>query len=277
MTDEEKTLFHYRLEKELAKRIRESTPGVRKEVTLAAYKELYERVPWHISRNKTPAELDSEGRYYAVFLRPLLPPHAKVLELGCGSGSTLNHIGGFIREGIGIDATLTKAQVMRYPHISLREDDVRSITLKEKNFDLIYSFHLIEHLHPDDLPVHLQSVFDHLRSGGVHLVITPNAVTGPHDISRGFDDTASGFHLKEYTYAELLPALRRAGFRNIRTQMLPRALFSMHPLLHRLGMRSARVGTLAEGVVRILPSKGFRRTLGTLMRMNTIVVYARKP
>jgi hypothetical protein len=47
----------------------------------------------------------------------------------------------------------------------------------------------------------------------VYVCITPNRVSGPHDISKYFDDEiATGFHLKEYTFAELRELFTRVGF-----------------------------------------------------------------
>ena len=51
-----------------------------------------------------------------------------------------------------------------------------------------------------------------LAAGGRYICITPNRLSGPHDISRYFDDVASGLHLKEYSIAELAAAFAAAGF-----------------------------------------------------------------
>ena len=40
-------------------------------------------------------------------------------------------------------------------------------------------------------------------------------MTGPHDISRHFDDVATCFHLKEYTIGELTRLFREVGFRKV--------------------------------------------------------------
>ena len=41
--------------------------------------------------------------------------------------------------------------------------------------------------------------------------------TGPHDISKYFDDVATGFHLKEYTNKELYSLCKSVGFRKIQS------------------------------------------------------------
>jgi hypothetical protein len=45
---------------------------------------------------------------------------------------------------------------------------------------------------------------------------TPSRLTGPHDVSRHYDDVATGFHLKEYDQRALRRMLLDAGFREVR-------------------------------------------------------------
>src|SRR5262249_29869627 len=54
--------------------------------------------------------------------------------------------------------------------------------------------------------------YDALGAGGVYVCTTPHRYSGPHDVSKFFDDQASGFHLKEYTYHELRHMFRMTGF-----------------------------------------------------------------
>ena len=118
--------------------------------------------------------------------------------------------------------------------------------------DCAYSDQLIEHLHPDDAITQLRAVYEALRPGGIYLCITPNRLTGPHDVSRGFDVVATGFHLREYSLSELTGLYRAAGLRQLRSlfggngrdislpvapqQFLERASELLpHPLRQRLG------------------------------------------
>jgi hypothetical protein len=73
----------------------------------------------------------------------------------------------------------------------------------------------MEHLHPDDAVEQVRSIHDALSPGGIYICITPNRWSGPHDISRYFDDEATGFHLREYTVAELTAMFREAGFARV--------------------------------------------------------------
>ena len=93
--------------------------------------------------------------------------------------------------------------------------DGTSILVARDSVDLVFSNQLIEHLHPDDVPLHLANVIKSLVKGGRYYCITPSRLTGPHDISMYFDDVATGLHLKEYTYSDLSALMRSAGFTKV--------------------------------------------------------------
>ena len=73
----------------------------------------------------------------------------------------------------------------------------------------------MEHLHPDDALEQLANVYKALKPGGCYVCITPNQLSGPHDVSMYFDETATGFHLKEYTNTEILNLFQQIGFSKI--------------------------------------------------------------
>ena len=81
--------------------------------------------------------------------------------------------------------------------------------------DLAYSNQVMEHLHPEDALEQLANIHRALKPGGKYVCVTPNRLNGPHDISRYFEKTAVGLHLKEYTFAELSGLMRESGFRHV--------------------------------------------------------------
>ena len=99
-------------------------------------------------------------------------------------------------------------------NVAIIISDGISIPVEECSVDVAYSNQLIEHLHPDDGQEHMLNVYKALKPGGIYLVITPNKINGPHDISKYFDASATGFHLKEYTVSELRSLFKYAGFRS---------------------------------------------------------------
>ncbi len=69
-----------------------------------------------------------------------------------------------------------------------------------------------------------------LAPGGVYICITPNRLTGPHDVSKFFDETAAGFHLKEYTNTELITLFKKVGFSKIKTHVGAKRVFIRFPV-----------------------------------------------
>jgi SAM-dependent methyltransferase len=118
--------------------------------------------------------------------------------------------------GLDVSAEIT-SRVALPPNFKLILSDGTSVPLPPDSVDVAYSNQLMEHLHPDDAFEQLQGIWRALRPGGVYICVTPNRVNGPHDISQYFDSVATGFHLKEYTVAELSQLFRKVGFREVKT------------------------------------------------------------
>lgn len=79
----------YELEKALREEILASPPESRASVVAAAYGKLFSAFPDHTVFDATPAQRQRKGRLSAGLIAPLLPPAARVLEVGCGRGDTL--------------------------------------------------------------------------------------------------------------------------------------------------------------------------------------------
>ena len=96
--------------------------------------------------------------------------------------------------------------------------------------NIAYSDQLLEHLHPEDAFDQLQNIYKALCPGCIYICITPNRLNGPHDISKYFDNVATGFHLKEYTFTELYGLLREVGFSSIKFYSGGRGIYMKIPL-----------------------------------------------
>jgi SAM-dependent methyltransferase len=97
------------------------------------------------------------------------------------------------------------------------EFDGFTIPLPDNSVDVAFSSQVMEHQMRVDAEEQITDLCRVLRPGGVLVCVTPNRLTGPHDISRHFDLEPSGFHLWEYTTGELTDMLRRAGFGEVRS------------------------------------------------------------
>jgi SAM-dependent methyltransferase len=107
-------------------------------------------------------------------------------------------------------------KVERPANVSRVLSDGVSVPVPPASAQLAFSNQLMEHLHPDDAVSQLRALAAALAPGGRYVCITPNALSGPHDVSRYFDDVPTGFHLREYTNRELRALLHGAGFARVR-------------------------------------------------------------
>jgi SAM-dependent methyltransferase len=131
-----------------------------------------------------------------------------------------------------------------------------------ESVDLVFSYQMLEHLHPEDMPHHLETVYRMLKPGGRYVFSTPHRYSGPHDISAHFSDYPLGFHLKEWIYREMGQELGAAGFVNWHTFRFGK------PRQSSLW----NVATLAvEGCFGLLPRKLQRKASGRLFEGVTMV------
>lgn len=207
---------HYQVEKGLAARLRNASRLERRKLYRTAYDELFRRVPHHgqLTRKTSPQERAIHVSQQLRLLGRFLKPSTCFLEIGAGDCALSLNVAGRVRKVYALDVSAFLTQGIGVPvSFELILSDGVSIPAPPGSVTLAYSNQLMEHLHPEDAAEQLANIFQALAPGGAYLCITPNRLTGPHDISKYFDSTASGFHLKEYTITELCGIFRKAGFR----------------------------------------------------------------
>jgi SAM-dependent methyltransferase len=163
-----------------------------------------------------------------------------VLDVGCGSGFFLRAVARLWHHGdlCGLD-TSTVHLPQESNGIRFVDSDIVSFKL-DRQFQVIFSHQVLEHIAPSDLPDHLESIYSTLAPGGKFIVCLPNRYWGPQDITRIVDNSfegrtpAQGSHLNESSYCELVPYLSTFGFKQVRT-LLPLGAFL--PSLRRWRVR----------------------------------------
>lgn len=210
---------HYVVEKELASRLKNATGSERGGLYTAVYEELYRRIPHHPQlRNKTSA--DEQAKRIArqlSSLDPWLKPDTVFLEIGAGDCALSFAVAKRVSKAYGLDVSPAVTYNATQPaNFELVISDGTNVPIPAGTVTLAFSNQLMEHLHPDDALQQLQNIYDALAPGGAYICLTPNKLTGPHDISRYFEPVASGFHLKEYTCGELTTLFKRVGFKSAR-------------------------------------------------------------
>lgn len=194
----------------------------------ALYGEVYPKV--HAIYGQRPADPDApnpKDPFVRLFARELRG--RSILEVGCGAGAFLLSVARQLSpeergELVGLD--VSEASFPSHPEVRFVAGDVidfRPEQLGRERFDLVYSDNVLEHLAPQDRDAHFDSIERVLAPGGLLILLLPNRLFGPTDVTRVLDCSYSnrvpsqGTHLTESTYTELVPYLRRRGYKGLRT------------------------------------------------------------
>ena len=243
---------HYEVEKRLADQLRSATREERRFLYSSVYDELFRSIPHHpqLTRKEDAGSRDRTVASQVRLLKRYLGPASTFMELGPGDCRLSLAVSNLVRKVYAIDVSSEITRHSSFPkNFSLILSDGSSISLPADSVDVAYSYQLMEHLHPDDALAQLKNIFKVLVRGGVYICVTPNRLNGPHDISRFFDEVATGFHLREYTNAELAALFRQIGFSevkallgfkgyNLRIPTLP--VIAIEWLIERLGKTIAK-------------------------------------
>lgn len=250
---EERLRVHYVVERELADRLRHASREERSRLYGEVYDELFRHVPDHpqLTKQLDRATRAAEVARQAELLAPFLSAETRFLELGAGDCALSLALASRVRHVWALDVSQEIFPTTVPPrNFEFVLSDGQSVPLPSGSVDLAYSNQLMEHLHPDDAVAQLEAIAEALAPGGRYVCVTPHGFTGPHDISKFFDLTPTGFHLKEYTVGELRHLMCSAGFRDVHVIVRARRHSWVVP---------ARVATALEAVLAPLPLRIRRR------------------
>jgi SAM-dependent methyltransferase len=210
---------HYELERRLADRLRQADRDQRQRLYAEVYDLLFRSLPDHpqLVHGEDPAARSELIRLQATLLGPYLTPSTTLVEFGPGNAALAVHLAPKVRSVYVVEASTVVLEADDLPHtVRVVDAAAEPLPIPDRSVDVAFSSHFVEHLHPEDLAVHLADVARLLSPAGAYVCVTPNRVYGPHDISRYFDDQATGLHLSELTHRELATAMRVAGLRRVR-------------------------------------------------------------
>lgn len=264
----ERLRHHYEVERELAQRLRNSTREQRAELYKTLYDELFRRVPDHprLTRRETPESIQKAVAARMNLLKPLLRNVECFLEFAPGDCRLAFEVSNYVKKVYGVDISDQIGFVEKPPsNFTLIVYDGYNLDLPEDSVDLAFSYQFLEHLHPDDVELHLRLAFKILRSGAAYVISTPHAFSGPHDISACFSDIPQGFHLKEWTYREICRLAKNVGFRSIYVYRFGRLIESY---------LATSLNNSVEALVSFLPKRVRKRVSKRLF--NSVTVLLRK-
>lgn len=236
---------HYLIEKELANRLRSASQAERRALYHVVYDERARRIPHHplVVRAADPQAQARAIAPQARLLRAFVNAKTDLLEIGPGDCALAAEMARWVRHVYAVDVSSELVRNIRPPaNFEFRLFQGLELPFPPNSIDFAYSNDVLEHLHPEDARAQLASILAAIRPGGKYLCITPNRLSGPHDVSRDFDTVATGFHLKEYTVTELAALLQAAGFRQVQT------FLSVH-------------GHILSPLLPVFPFRGLERAL----------------
>jgi SAM-dependent methyltransferase len=216
----ERLRFHYEVERELADRLRNATREQRTTLYSEVYDELFRRVSDHpqLVGKSDPSVRAAWVQSEVALLRRYTPPRGAFLEIGAGDCALSFAMAAHAERVYAVDVSAEIARGDETPsNFELVLSDGREIPVPPASISLAYSNQLMEHLHPDDASEQLNNIAAALVPGGAYVCVTPNRLSGPHDISSLFDEVPRGFHLHEYTTGELRSLMLASGFRRVTT------------------------------------------------------------
>jgi ubiquinone/menaquinone biosynthesis C-methylase UbiE len=145
--------------------------------------------------------------------------------LGCGSGDLTYALVDHAEKIVGADISAKAVEMasMRKNLGALRNDQIKKLEFKQMSavqldfsdgmFDWAVSTSMIEHLHPEDVDIHLREVQRVLKAGGHYLMWCPNGL-GHHD--------DRDVHLTMLSYSEWMEKLTKVSFRRFRSTLTSR-------------------------------------------------------
>ncbi len=211
-TEDDLRRLQFELESKLRARLLEAGRAERPALYSTVYAELGE---WLEEHGLIQGTDESSAALQLDMLRPLVDSQTTVVEFGGGDGALAARLGPLVGEMVVVDVGGgDKPQATGSPRRVAPNG--LEVELEDGSADLVYSCHFVEHLHPEDLGMHLEEAKRLLRPGGAFVVVTPNRLWGPHDVSRDFLSRPGGLHLVEYSFGSLARRLREAGFRPVR-------------------------------------------------------------
>ncbi len=270
------------LELKYAERLRTSSRGERSELYAEAYSAVSKEVLKTLSDEPGKRTAGTSGSVVRALIRRCRK-NETVLEIGCGRGYTCLGLAPYVKEIVGVDVSepvleeareLLKKNHITNVKIQKISGDGLTENLETEFFDKVISIDVYEHFHPDDAEEHLRDVYEILKPKGKYIIVTPNRLTGPHDMTkRVFPDAKEplGFHLNETSATELVEKMKIAGFAKFQI-VLP--FIIKFPIFNRINYPISLQYRLEQKYIKTKRPAFLKRAVGLFLG---IILIAGKP
>lgn len=213
----EKLIKAFEYEKDFHEKILEESDFNKRQLL---YEDVYSTVHEIYETTKHAPDPNKKHKTVKLFKKELY--EKSVLDIGCGEGNFLLCIENKLKHKrlVGLDVSV--GVLPKSSKVEFIKTNIVNFDLGDK-FDVITSDNVMEHIAPNDIDIHLRSVVRHLKSKGTLIIMMPNRLFGPNDVTRIIDYTnsnivpAKGTHLSEMSYKEIIKLLKEHGFTEFKT------------------------------------------------------------
>jgi len=147
---------------------------------------------------------------------PHIPPHARVLDIGCYDALMFEKMGDKLLFGIGIDPLITPSQTSKF---ELLQGFFPSALASGEPFHAITLLAVLEHIPQKEIDAFSKACFDYLLPGGKLIITVPDAKVDAILSVLRFFRLIDGMSLEEHYGFDIkeTPAIfNRAGLKLIR-------------------------------------------------------------
>jgi len=216
--DQIKQIFD--IEKKLADKLRNYPQQERLKMYSPIYDEYFASLPFHpqFTVKKNTAATSDKIEYLYNVVKSFIKKDETFVEIGAGDCALSILLANKGYRSVALDVTDSVAKLNNETplNFTFMTFDGFVFPFKNKSSFCAFSNQLLEHLHPDDADLQTKGICDFLKEGGRYICITPNKLTGPHDVSRFYTNNNVGFHLKEYSANDLKKHFLKAGFTRVK-------------------------------------------------------------
>jgi SAM-dependent methyltransferase len=154
------------------------------------------------SHHQVERDSSAEERRAAIeerlaLLRRFVDEDTVFLDIGAGDACMTREVARTAKRSYALDVSKEILGGIHDPRVTAVLSDGRSVPVPNGSVSLVYSCQVMEHIDPDDALDQLHNIHRAMAPGGAYLCVTPNRMTGPHDVPESFDREARGAPQKE--------------------------------------------------------------------------------
>lgn len=106
-----------------------------------------------------------------------IPKNSILVDVGCGNGAFLSHVGNLINNGVGLDGSIEDKQLSPKLRLIKCQVDKELLPLGDSSVDVVTSLAVLEHL--NNVEYVLAEIKRILRPGGKFIFTTPSPMAKP--------------------------------------------------------------------------------------------------